>query len=136
MATRKFAMGGLSDLLGGVSPLPGSQPATTAQQLNTPAPSGLGSGGGLGGSSGAGAYGGLDSIQQGAGQIGQSLGAIKDALGGSTGGGAAQPRGAFFKKGGKVKAKKAYKAGGAVKSSASKRADGCAIKGKTKGRMV
>ena len=134
MAIRKFAMGGLSDLLGGVSPLPGSQPATTAQQLNTPAPSGLG--GGLGGSSGAGAYGGLDSIQQGAGQIGQSLGAIKDALGGSTGGGAAQPRGAFFKKGGKVKAKKAYKAGGAVKSSASKRADGCAVKGKTRGRMV
>jgi len=28
------------------------------------------------------------------------------------------------------------KAGGMVKSSASKRADGCAIKGKTKGRMV
>ena len=29
-----------------------------------------------------------------------------------------------------------YKKGGMVKSSASKRADGCAIKGKTKGRMV
>jgi len=28
------------------------------------------------------------------------------------------------------------KAGGVIKSSASKRADGCAIKGKTKGRMV
>ena len=28
------------------------------------------------------------------------------------------------------------KKGGRVKSSASKRADGCAIKGKTKGRMV
>jgi hypothetical protein len=26
--------------------------------------------------------------------------------------------------------------GGIIKSSASKRADGCAIKGKTKGRMV
>lgn len=36
-----------------------------------------------------------------------------------------------YKKGGKVKAK-----GGAVKSSASKRADGCAVRGKTKGRMV
>jgi hypothetical protein len=135
MAIKKFAMGGLSDLLGGVSPLPGSQPATTAQQLNTPASSGFGGSSGAG-SSGAGAYGGLDSIQQGAGQIGQSLGAIKDALGNTTGGGAAQPRGAFFKKGGKVKAKKAYKAGGAVKSSASKRADGCAVKGKTRGRMV
>jgi len=29
-----------------------------------------------------------------------------------------------------------YKSGGSVKSSASKRADGCAIRGKTKGRMV
>ena len=39
-----------------------------------------------------------------------------------------------MKKGGKVKAKKMAK-GGSV-SSASKRADGCAIKGKTKGRFV
>ena len=29
-----------------------------------------------------------------------------------------------------------YKSGGMVKSSASKRADGCAVKGKTKGKMV
>ena len=29
-----------------------------------------------------------------------------------------------------------YKKGGTVKSSASKRADGCAVRGKTKGRMV
>ena len=29
-----------------------------------------------------------------------------------------------------------YQAGGSVKSSASKRADGCAIRGKTRGRMV
>jgi hypothetical protein len=36
------------------------------------------------------------------------------------------------KKGGKISS---YKAGGSV-SSASKRADGCAIKGKTRGRMV
>ena len=39
-----------------------------------------------------------------------------------------------YKKGGKVKAKKMAK-GGSV-SSASKRADGCAVKGKTKGRMI
>jgi hypothetical protein len=39
-----------------------------------------------------------------------------------------------FKKGGKVKAKK-MASGGKV-SSASKRADGCATKGKTKGRMI
>ena len=36
-----------------------------------------------------------------------------------------------YKKGGSIKAKK----GGSVKSSASKRADGCATKGKTRGRM-
>jgi hypothetical protein len=29
-----------------------------------------------------------------------------------------------------------YKKGGSVKSSASKRADGCAVKGKTRGKMV
>jgi hypothetical protein len=29
-----------------------------------------------------------------------------------------------------------FKKGGSVKSSASKRADGCAVRGKTKGRMV
>jgi hypothetical protein len=29
-----------------------------------------------------------------------------------------------------------YKKGGMVKSSASKRADGCCVKGKTKGKMV
>jgi hypothetical protein len=42
--------------------------------------------------------------------------------------------GAGMKKGGKVKAN-AYAKGGTV-SSASKRADGCAQRGKTKGRMV
>lgn len=41
-----------------------------------------------------------------------------------------------MKKGGKVRAKKSYAAGGSVKSSASKRADGCAVKGKTRGKMV
>ena len=46
-----------------------------------------------------------------------------------------------FKKGGAVKAKKksscGMKSGGSVKASgASKRADGCALRGKTKGRMV
>jgi hypothetical protein len=37
-----------------------------------------------------------------------------------------------MKKGGKVKAKTSYKSGGSVKSSASRRADGCAIRGKTR----
>lgn len=40
-----------------------------------------------------------------------------------------------FKKGGKVKKTKKYASGGSV-SSASKRGDGCAQRGKTKGRMV
>ena len=35
-----------------------------------------------------------------------------------------------------VRNTKPMKKGGAVKSSASKRADGCAVRGKTKGRMV
>ena len=37
-----------------------------------------------------------------------------------------------MRKGGKVKAKTSYKSGGSVKSSASRRADGCAIRGKTR----
>jgi hypothetical protein len=42
-------------------------------------------------------------------------------------------RGSMMRKGGKVKTKtKVYKSGGSVKSSASKRADGCAIRGKTR----
>ena len=39
------------------------------------------------------------------------------------------------KKGGSIKAKSSYSSGGKV-GSASKRADGCAQRGKTKGRMV
>jgi hypothetical protein len=35
-----------------------------------------------------------------------------------------------------LKGRGVFKKGGAVKSSASKRADGCAVRGKTKGRMV
>lgn len=43
----------------------------------------------------------------------------------------------MMKKGGKVKSKQTTKmASGGKTSSASKRADGCAVKGKTKGRMV
>ena len=134
---RKFVSGGFSDLTSGVGPLPGYQSLTMAPR----------------GQSG-GAYGGLDSVNQGSQQIGQSLQTIGDALGkpgggglggtlgtaGPFGGGLAGLKGILggtpMKKGGRVKAKKSYKAGGTVKSSASKRADGCAIKGKTKGRMV
>ena len=41
-----------------------------------------------------------------------------------------------YKKGGKVKAKCGCMSSGGKVSSASKRADGCATKGKTKGRMI
>jgi hypothetical protein len=36
----------------------------------------------------------------------------------------------------RVKKERGMKSGGSVKSSASKRADGCAVRGKTRGRMV
>ena len=53
---------------------------------------------------------------------------------------AAEAEASGMKKGGKVRAKKPtkkyYASGGSVKSPASKRADGCAQRGKTKGRMV
>ena len=41
-----------------------------------------------------------------------------------------------FKKGGAVKKSCGMKKGGAVKSKASSRADGCAQRGKTRGRIV
>jgi hypothetical protein len=54
----------------------------------------------------------------------------KEKRGGGGGGGGVMPIDKMLKMN-----KMNYKAGGSV-SSASKRADGCAIKGKTKGRMV
>ena len=134
---RKFADGGFTDLTKRISPLPGYQGFPMAP-----------------GGQSSGAYGGLDTVNQGSQQIGQSLQTIGDALGKPGGGGGGlggmigvNPfsgglsdlsgllKGKPMKKGGRVKAKKSYKSGGKV-SSASKRADGCAIKGKTKGRMV
>jgi hypothetical protein len=102
------------------------------------------------GGGGSGAYGGLDTINQGGRQVGQSLQTIGGALGTPGGGGDIRPRGLMglsglggglagifgkpMKKGGAVKTKK-MASGGSV-SSASKRADGCATKGKTRGKMV
>ena len=40
------------------------------------------------------------------------------------------------KKAGRAMEGSPFKKGGSVKSPASKRADGCAVRGKTKGRMV
>lgn len=84
-----------------------------------------------------GALGGLDTVNQGAGQIDDSLKMIQDGLSGSGGNSSSTPNsagqfdseqslkklGVMFKKGGKV-------------VSASRRGDGIASKGKTKGRMV
>jgi hypothetical protein len=92
------------------------------------------------GGNSSGAYGGLDTVNQGSRQVGQSLSTIGSALGKPGGGqglvGLGSTLGARLgmKKGGAVKTKK-MASGGSV-SSASKRADGCAVKGKTKGSMV
>jgi hypothetical protein len=78
----------------------------------------------------SGASAGIDQIAQGVDAVDQSMSAISNALGGNNapGSGLNAPSAtsqALFKKGGKVKM-----------SSASKRGDGCAIKGKTRGRIV
>ena len=82
-------------------------------------PNGGGGGGGLTGIRDAAS--GLIGTAEGVSQMSQSLvgGPSNTARAGQP------PPGAMFKKGGKVKV-----------SSASKRADGCAIRGKTRGKMV
>jgi hypothetical protein len=103
MATKKVKKFAMG---GDLSSLSGSQSPTTA-----PAPTPTG--GPLDNVSNASAFSGLESISQGSGKLADSLGKIQNALG--------QPGSSttFFKKGGKV-------------SAASKRADGCAIRGKTR----
>ena len=91
--------------------------------------------GGLGG--GAAPAGGLGGLAE----PGMNAPIRSDKFGPVTGGpvnmnaAAAQPNPARMKKGGKVKSTSSYKSGGKV-SSASKRGDGCAQRGKTKGRFV
>lgn len=73
---------------------------------------------------------GIDKISEGMDAVNQSMNTVSDAIyGGSSGnlnvGTPNQASGTMYKKGGKVKV-----------SSASKRGDGCAQRGKTKGRMV
>ncbi len=119
---KKMALGGetalsISPMLRGTGPTDGGFPFPIPRDKGG---GGLGFGGGGGGS---GAYGGLDTIGQGSQQIGQSLGTIQAGLG-SPGGGRQTMGGPGF----------AFKKGGKV-SSASKRADGIATKGKTRGKM-
>ena len=112
---KKFAEGGLNRMVvqpGGTIPPFNDTPMTTPYPKDFPVFPGGGGGGG------GGAYGGLDTVNQGGRQIGESLATISSGLG-------APGRGPQF----------AFKKGGAV-GSASKRADGIATKGKTKGRMV
>jgi hypothetical protein len=148
MKTKKYAVGGISNMSPGMSPL---EPLT---------------GGGTGmGSSGGSATDGLGQVNSGASTIGNAISSASKALtGGGIGGISVRPPGPIqpgvtplpapaypggprganpfstdpFKKGGSVKAKpktKTYASGGSVKSSASKRGDGCAVRGKTKGMM-
>jgi hypothetical protein len=62
--------------------------------------------------------------------------AVRSPVGGYIGSGAEMRSLNMGKKSKASKASSDYKKGGMIKSSASKRADGCAIKGKTRGRMV
>ena len=148
---RKFADGGASDeivVVGGKRP-------SAMEELSTFNLSRIGGSGGLGGGLGsgmAGMGGGSDSqrlTNLGAAPmparaamaiapavLRQQASALGNLMGdkGAKGYGA---KGSFrFKDGGKAKAKPVKKAKGGSVSSASKRADGCATKGKTKGRFV
>lgn len=116
---KKFAAGGLNELSGlgaAMTPARGVGPTDGVGISPFPYPGGVSPAGG------GGAFGGLQQVDAGGRQIGDSLQGIQQNLGGpgrQTIGGP----GLTFKKGGKV-------------SSASSRGDGIATKGKTKGRMV
>jgi len=120
---KKFAAGGFNDQkalyeasLQGIGPTDGGFPSL-------PGNGAIGAFPVRGGGGGGGAFGGLETVGKGSSQIGESLQGIQQNLGGPGGGGGLPRQMPMFKKGGSV-------------GSASKRADGCATKGKTKGRMV
>jgi hypothetical protein len=108
---KKFAVGGMNDTDKEISMLP-------AYPID---------------SGGGGAFGGLNTVHQGGKQIGQSLQGIQQNLGGGGQNIGEVPMGRPSPVAGQTFP--GYKKGGKV-SSASSRADGCAAKGKTKGRMV
>ena len=135
MKKLKFADGGLATGLS-FAPNKGSAVPSSLQPFG-------GGGGGGSGFGGGSAAAGLGQIRSGTGTVDKAINTASQVLtggGGALGGGdslAAKPMEPnptmpTFKKGGKVK--KLAK-GGSV-SSASKRADGCAAKGKTKGKML
>ena len=91
-----------------------------------------------------GAYGGLNQVNQGSRQVGQSLGTIQGALGGNQGMGGGLgvlgtiggPRQAFMKKGGKVKAKKMAMGGAPVDPRAAAMAAKKAAMGSKRGMPI
>jgi hypothetical protein len=120
--TKKFGMGGM-----------------LATDPSTSVPSSMQSfmGGATGGgSSGSSASAGLDQLAAGTETVNQAVQSASNALTGSgvqgSLGSSALQGSAVYKKGGAIKK---YTKGGSV-NTASRRADGCATKGKTKGRMV
>jgi hypothetical protein len=117
---KKFALGGMSQ---------GQMPPQMPAGLTMRRP--------FGGGGSSGAYGGLDTVNQGTQQVGRSLDTIGGALG-KPGGDSmraqiAQTQPGMMKKGGAVKSKKMASGG---KVGQLSKADGCAVKGKTKGSMV
>lgn len=131
MKTRKFALGGnVLDYPKDNMPDFPTMPIEPPMPNPIPPPPGKGRGG-FGGNT---AYGGLEQVGAGAKTVGSALDDISNRLGKGTSSGSGISPGMtpMMKKGGKVKG---YAQGGSV-GSASKRADGCAQRGKTKGRMV
>jgi len=125
---KKMAIGGLSDLgklFGGSAPTQTAMPLDSGTGGDMPA--GMTTnyfGSGLTGPLGSVAKSGGGSAQDGLGQVSNGASTIANAIGqaqGALGGGGGSP-GVYFKKGGKV-------------SSASRRGDGIAQRGKTRGRM-
>jgi hypothetical protein len=122
---KKFVLGGVA--------------APLQKQMPPQMPTGLTMGRPFGSGGSSGAYGGLDTVNQGTQQVGRSLDTIGGALG-KPGGGGMRPPGQsgvplamMMKKGGAVKSKKMASGG---KVGQLSKADGCAVKGKSKGRMV
>jgi hypothetical protein len=126
MKKRKFAVGGDVPYM----PNPGSPVLPPDPGFPTPiTPPGRRN---MGGGDNT-AYGGLAQVGAGAKTVGSALDDISDRLGGGIKGVAGAPSpGMTMKKGGKVKG---YAKGGVV-GSASKRADGVAQRGKTRGRFI
>ena len=126
MKKRKFAEGGDSGSIppGFLEPFPMPFPPTSQEPGGSTAPSS---------SFGGTARDGLNTVRQGAQVVGGALDDVQARIGGGGGFGNAMPSpGMTMKKGGAVKG---YAKGGSV-GSASRRADGIAQRGKTKGRMI